>query len=165
MVNIMKGSYSEYDVREALGGRPVVAAYAKEQDGPKGVYYSFGDSIRHPETGEKLTATMGYCNPNNTYECYYAEYKDSAGQHYYYFDTNYMPAGLGIDKKSISQQQHEDREYLKHKEFFEKKEKPDNNEITEKKHESFFNGTDERNGSQSSSQNTMNNQNTVYNGK
>ena len=27
MVNIMKGSYSEYDVREALGGRPVVAAY------------------------------------------------------------------------------------------------------------------------------------------
>lgn len=162
MVNIMDGSYSEYDIKEFLGGRPVVAAYAKDQNGAKGVYYPFGDSIRHPETGEKLTATMGYCNPSDTYECYYAEYKDSSGRYYHYIDTNYMPSGLGIDKKSISQQQREDREALKHKEFFEKRERQNKTETTEAKHESFFSGGREEKSAQSK---TSSNQNMVYNGK
>ena len=84
-------------------------------------------------------------------------YKDNDGNDQVCFDN----AGECRTQSKFKNHEMQDAETS----FFEKKEKSDNSEITEKKHESFFNGTGEKNGPQSSNQNTMNNQNTVYNGK
>ena len=73
---------------EAKYGKKMFPAYAKDQDNPNKPYYDHWSDIRHPDTGEPLRAVQGYCNPNDMYQCYYAEYQGEDGQLYHYEDEN-----------------------------------------------------------------------------
>lgn len=124
MSHIIDGRASESEISNFIGGKPVVAAYAKNKDNPNEYYYEYWSSIRHPETGEKLQAVKGYCNPNDFNQCYYAEYRDDAGNAYHYLDSRYYHVPELRGNKSISQQQSEDAAELerkldsqKHKDF------------------------------------------------
>lgn len=111
MSNIYKGSLEERDVSYLLGGKDIVVAYAKNQDNPGEIYYEHWININHPDTGERLCATKGYCNPKNTYECYYAEYRGE-NDTYHYVDLRYSENPSFKGTKSISEQQYEDRQLL-----------------------------------------------------
>lgn len=156
MSHIIDGYASESEISSFIGGKPVVAAYAKNKDNPNEYYYEYWSSIRHPETGEKLQAVKGYCNPNDFNQCYYAEYRDDAGNSYHYLDSRYYHDPELRGNKSISQQQSEDAAELerklytrKHEEFFEKSSGEDTSKISEK-HQAFFENTENTNGSNES---------------
>ncbi len=142
MSHIFSGSASENEVRNFIGGRETVIAYAKEQDSAKTNYYEFWSDIVHPETGERLTATKGYCNPNDMNQCYYAEYIGEDGRNYYYLDSRYFH-GTPRGTKSISEQQNEDRqewkskcESQKHQDFFASERRRESS--SEQGHKQFF---------------------------
>ncbi len=108
MSHIIDGYASESEISSFIGGNPVVAAYAKNKDNPNEYYYEYWSSIKHPETGERLQAVKGYCNPNDFNQCYYAEYRDAEGNSYHYLDSRYYHDPELCGNKSISQQQSED---------------------------------------------------------
>lgn len=107
MNNIFKGSATESEI-SAFVGKDVITAYAKNIDNPTEIGYPYWDSVTHPETGERLQAVKGYCNPNNTNECYYAEYRDSNGGAWHYVDTSYVRNNPLLDSKTIQDQINED---------------------------------------------------------
>lgn len=160
MSNIINGSASEREISNFIGGKPVATAYAKNQDNPNAYYYEFWSNIRHPETGEKLQAVKGYCNPNNFYECYYAEYRDDVGNSYHYLDSRYYHDSDFRGTKSIRQQQSEDAAELeknldsqKHKNFFEQS--SDAEQIqSDDKHQTFFENNESGNTSESTGSNS-----------
>lgn len=104
MSNIYEG---RADVREAneFFGKDLDVIYAKDRDNPQKPCYPHWDSTVHPETGEKLTAVKGYCDPRDHNKCYYAEYRDKEGNSYYYIDTTEKEA----HGKTIGSQLREDR--------------------------------------------------------
>lgn len=179
MSNIINGSASESEISNFIGGKPVAAAYAKNQDNPHAYYYEFWSNIRHPETGEKLQAVKGYCNPNNFYECYYAEYRDDAGNSYHYLDSRYYHDPDFRGTKSIRQQQSEDAAELerkldnqKHKDFFEQSSDAEQSQSSDK-HQTFFENNESVNKNRSGETNpnsddtysTKTNNNGNYNGQ
>ena len=107
-MNIFRGSASVEEVSKFIGGRPIIVAYAKDQDGALGTYYDFGNSIVHPETGKKLYPVKGYCDPKNTYTCYYAEFRDDTGRSYHYLDARYYYDPNFKGTSSIADQIRED---------------------------------------------------------
>lgn len=148
MSHIIYGKASENEISNFIGEKPVVSAYAKNQGKPDAYYYEYWSNIRHPETGETLQAVKGYCNPDNLYQCYYAEYRDNAGNYYHYLDSRYYHDTELRGTKSISQQQLEDAAELerklnsqKHKEFFEESSSVSETRLTEV-HQNFFDGND-----------------------
>lgn len=126
MSHINRGSGSIDEVRVFAGMKRLEVAYAKNQDNPNEYGYDFWDNIRHPETGEELRATKGYCDANDMTKCYYAEYQGKNGEKYYYLDSREYRDPTMRGTKSIFQQQAEDREELK-------------NKISEQKRRDFFN--------------------------
>lgn len=148
MSHIIDGRASESEISSFIGGKPVVAAYAKNKDNPNEYYYEYWSSIRHPETGEKLQAVKGYCNPNDFNQCYYAEYRDDSGNSYHYLDSRYYHDAELRGNKSISQQQSEDAAELerkldskKHENFFEQSSDSDAKKTSEE-HQAFFENTE-----------------------
>ena len=140
MSHIIDGRASESEISSA--------AYAKNKDNPNEYYYEYWSSIRHPETGEKLQAVKGYCNPNDFNQCYYAEYRDDSGNSYHYLDSRYYHDAELRGNKSISQQQSEDAAELerkldskKHENFFEQSSDSDAKKTSEE-HQAFFENTE-----------------------
>lgn len=130
MSYIQNGSCSVSDVKDFIGGKEITVAYAKDKDNLNVKCYDFWSSIRHPETGEVLHATKGYCNPENLDVCYYAEYLGADGSSYYYLDSRYYREIHLRENKSISSQQDADSRELedkesskKHSDFFKKDDK------------------------------------------
>ena len=121
MSNIFSGSATEEEIKSFIGGRPLVSIYAKDKDNPNvDGDYPFWSNIKHPETGKTLRAVKGYCEPTKTSYlgerlCYYAEYRDEAGGSYYYLDSRYFCKPEFRGTQSITEQQYEDRQELKHK--------------------------------------------------
>lgn len=107
-MNIFRGSASVEEIRDFIGGRPIIVAYAKDQGGALGTYYDFGHSIIHSETGKKLYPVKGYCDPKNTYTCYYAEFRDDVGRSYHYLDSRYYKDPAFKGTSSIADQIRED---------------------------------------------------------
>ena len=107
-MNIFSGKASADEVKNFIGERPVITAYAKDQNGPSGIYYEFSEQIRHPVSGKALYPVKGYCDPNNTNTCYYAEFRDAEGNAYHYLDSRYYPDPQFKGTQSIRAQIHED---------------------------------------------------------
>lgn len=179
MSNIINGSASESEISSFIGGKPIAAAYAKNQDNPNAYYYEFWSNIRHPDTGETLKAVKGYCNPNNFNECYYAEYRDDAGNPYHYLDSRYYHDPELRGNKSIRQQQSEDAAELerkldsqKHKDFFEQSSNVEQSQSSDR-HQTFFenkesentNGSTEGDSNAQDSSHTKSNGNGNFNGQ
>ena len=161
MSKIINGSASESEISSFIGGKPVAIAYAKNQDNPHAYYYEFWSNIRHPETGETLQAVKGYCNPNNFYECYYAEYRDDAGNFYHYLDSRYYHDPDFCGTKSIRQQQSEDAAELerkldsqKHKDFFEQSSDLEQTQSSDR-HQTFFENKESENTNRSTEGNSI----------
>lgn len=153
MSYIYSGSSSVEDVENFLGGKKITVAYAKDQDNPNANYYEFWADIKHPETGEKLRATKGYCNPDNMYQCYYAEYQGEDGRYYHYIDSRYYHDAQWRGTKSINQQQYEDKQELRvkeasqrHSDFFSQEGSKEN--IGRSSHKDFFETSDFRKSSE-----------------
>lgn len=162
MSNIFRGSFSTEEVQEFLGGREIAVAYAKDRDKPRENGYDFWNDIKHPETGETLRATKGYCNPNNMYQCYYAEYQGADGEYYHYIDSRYCDNVSLRGTQSIQEQQYEDKQELqnkvnsqKHSDFFTRDNVKDNSETNS--HRSFFESTTSSNSAEENKDTTVSN--------
>lgn len=95
---INNGRYSVHEVEETFGIRLDIVSVNNFNAG-KGRDYAYWESITHPQTGEKLSATIGYLDRDSN-KCYYAEYQGCDGKFY-----NYT---AGMDGESISSYQSRD---------------------------------------------------------
>lgn len=106
---ISEGEYSKDEV-EALFGTRLATGYNRDT----GVLNEHWSSIRHPQTYEKLESVCCYCNPENTRDTYYAEFRGESGKTYHYLNENHLPAHLKEGKttadKDIYEQIREDHE-------------------------------------------------------
>lgn len=162
MSNIFRGCYSAEEVQDFLGGKEIAIAYAKDRDNPRANGYDFWNDIKHPETGETLRATKGYCNPNNMYQCYYAEYQGSDGGYYHYIDSRYCDDVRLRGTQSIQEQQYEDKQELqnkvksqRHSDFFTRDDTNDSSETSS--HRRFFESTSSSNSAEENNSTTVSN--------
>lgn len=139
---INNGTFSVSEVKDTFDVELDVVNVKEFNEG-KGRDYDYWDSIVHPETGEKLTATQGYIDHNSN-KCYYAEYRSGSGKYY-----NYT---VGMNGESISSQQRKDGESRSESVKYAE---------ARKNFSSFMNGerTAERSSSQLSNQNEANKNN------
>ncbi len=171
MSHIYRGSASIEEVKNFTGGKDIVVAYAKNQDNPREIGYDYWYDIKHPDTGETLKAVKGYCNPNNTNQCYYAEYRDEQGRSWHYLDARSYPDPELRGDKSIQQQISEDASEYKKKKFFAESDTDKNSKGSTETHRKFFD-EDSKNESQNNNEDQttaqpskQNNPNNNYNGQ
>ena len=162
MSNIFLCFYSAEEVQDFLGGKEIAIAYAKDSDNPRANGYDFWNDIKHPETGETLRATKGYCNPNNMYQCYYAEYQGADGGYYHYIDSRYCDDVRLRGTQSIQEQQYEDKQELqnkvksqRHSDFFTRDDTKDSSETSS--HRRFFESTSSSNSAEENNSTTVSN--------
>lgn len=136
-MNINSGSYEKHELEEYMG-KSMITAYTKDQDNPNKPLNEHWADIRHPQTGEKLYSQKAYCNPNNTRDTYYAEYRSESGRSYHYINEKALPSNVrSSDAKDINEQIYEDaQEYRKNRDNIQQQEtkndgiKRENNGIT-----------------------------------
>lgn len=139
MSHIYRGSASVEEIKNFIGEKDVVVAYAKNQDNPREIGYDYWYDIKHPDTGETLKAVKGYCNPNNTRQCYYAEYQDKNGHSWHYLDSRSYPDPELRGSKSIQEQINEDQSEYKRRQFFESESADEKSrQASTDAHKSFF---------------------------